>query len=80
MLFREKKENKKLFVDWCIENSKKLLGFDLNWQQIRLLECLDDNNYTIIKSFRCSGLTSILLLKILKSKSLTTKLKIIIIN
>lgn len=64
MLFREKKENKKLFVDWCIENSKKLLGFDLNWQQIRLLECLDDNNYTIIKSFRCSGLTSIFLLKI----------------
>ena len=64
MLINTKINKDESFVDWCISTAKEIFGFDLNWQQIRLLECLDDNNYTIVKSFRCAGLTTIFILKV----------------
>lgn len=64
MIIYKKTNNVEGLVDWCIKTAREILGFSLNDQQIRLLEHLDNNNYTIIKSFRCAGLTTILILKV----------------
>ena len=52
-------------VDWCNKIVKKIFleGDGLNQQQINVLEMMDKNNYTIIKSYRRAGLTTLMLMK-----------------
>lgn len=81
MIIGEEKENVPYppYLEWCISLANKVFESDwekrmggyppstitINAQQIALLKSLNDNKLNIIKSYRCGGTTTLMLINVL---------------